>query len=339
MVVLDPGSPYDSINVFMTGADEFRVGQHVLARGTYYDSATRHWIQATSMTLVGASPSPSPTSTDGGPSPSPRPSATPRPSPTPHSGSVDHVIVIMMENKGRSEIVGNSQAPYVNSLLSRGADMTNSFDIGHPSEPNYEALYSGSVQGLLGTDSCPHTFSAPSLGGEAASFKWYAESMQGVGNPACWQGGNDPVGNAYYGRKHVVMFNHSDTPANDGVPYSQLAGDMANNTVPQLAFVSPNQCDDMHDACGGPEIVNGDAWLASNLPAMIAYADAHNGMVVLTWDEDDNGSGRITTLFIGPMIKIGSYNEQIDHYNVLATICQKLGLTNLGSSPVTDIFR
>jgi phosphatidylinositol-3-phosphatase len=246
----------------------------------------------------------------------------------------------MMENHDRSQIVGNSQASYINnSLLPISANMTNSYDVDHPSEPNYEAIYSGGEQGLGGSDACPVSFSAPSLGGETASFKWYAEDMQGVGNPACEQGATDPDGSQYYARKHVVMFNHTDTPASDGVPYTQLAADIASNSVPRLAFVSPNLCDDMHDSCGGSAVANGDAWLAGNLPSMLAYANAHSGIVIVTWDEDNGDTGQIATFIVGPAIKIGTYNELINHYNILSTVCKKLGLTNLGSTAINDIFK
>lgn len=284
-----------------------------------------------------AAPTPTPTATPT-PTPTATPTATPTPTPTP--GAVDHVFVIIMENHGRAQIVGSSAAPYINgTLLPNSANMTNSFSITHPSEPNYQALYSGSTQGLS-NDACPLSYSAPSLGGQLGSqFRWYAEDMQGVGNTACWQGATDADGNSLYGRKHVVMFNFTDTPPSDGVPLSQLSLDMALNTVPKVSFISPNQCDDMHDSCGGSSIAHGDAWLASNLPSIELYAQAHRGLVIVTWDEDDYLNGQVATFIVGPMVAKGSYSEHIDHYNILATICQKLGLGNLGSGPITDIFQ
>ena len=67
-----------------------------------------------------------------------------------------------MENHAYSEILGQPDAPYLNSLARSGAVLTQSYAVTHPSEPNYLALFSGSTQGLS-DDSCPHTFDCPNL--------------------------------------------------------------------------------------------------------------------------------------------------------------------------------
>ena len=56
----------------------------------------------------------------------------------------DHVLIVIEENKAFSQIIGNSQAPYINYLAGIGANFTQSFAITHPSEPNYLAFFSGS---------------------------------------------------------------------------------------------------------------------------------------------------------------------------------------------------
>src|SRR5579872_3356040 len=242
-------------------------------------------LMATKVVLGSASPAPSPSPTataTGHPSPSPSPSASPTSAP----GA--HVIVVIMENKGLHDIIGSSNVPYINNTLVRqGALLINSFDVGHPSEPNYEALYSGNTQGMLGSDNCPETFSGTSLGGIEPSFKWYAENIPSSG----WTGCNATL----YARRHVVMFNHTDTPASKGVPYTQLASDIASNSVPALAFVTPNLCDDMHDC----NVSSGDSWLASHLPSIISYVKSHNGLLIVTRDEDDYGQGCVTTILVG----------------------------------------
>ncbi|HYL28007.1 MAG TPA: acid phosphatase, partial [Candidatus Nitrosotalea sp.] len=53
------------------------------------------------------------------------------------------------------------------------------------------------------------------------------------------------------------------------------------------------------------------------------YTKAHNGLFIPTWDEadpDNNNTNQVATLLIGPMIKPGSYNQNITHYDVLRTI-------------------
>ena len=62
-----------------------------------------------------------------------------------------------MENKEYGSIVGNSSAPYLNSLISQYGLATNYDAVSHPSEPNYLALFSGSTQGI--TDDADYYFS------------------------------------------------------------------------------------------------------------------------------------------------------------------------------------
>ena len=57
---------------------------------------------------------------------------------------LDHVFVIMMENHGYSQIVGNPNAPFANQYAKSANSATNYFAIGHPSSTNYLELVGGS---------------------------------------------------------------------------------------------------------------------------------------------------------------------------------------------------
>jgi hypothetical protein len=73
-----------------------------------------------------------------------------------------HVVVVVMENHNYSEIAGNTaQAPYIDSLMAGGANLTNMSAIVHPSQPNYFALYAGSTFGT--TDDNPHSETGPTI--------------------------------------------------------------------------------------------------------------------------------------------------------------------------------
>jgi hypothetical protein len=50
--------------------------------------------------------------------------------------------------QARSSVIGSAQAPYLNKLAAKGASMTHSYGVTHPSQPNYLALFSGSTQGV-----------------------------------------------------------------------------------------------------------------------------------------------------------------------------------------------
>jgi phosphatidylinositol-3-phosphatase len=63
---------------------------------------------------------------------------------------LDHVFVIMMENHGYQQIVGNANEPYLNGLISghKVNLATNYFAVGHPSLTNYLEIVGGSNFGV-----------------------------------------------------------------------------------------------------------------------------------------------------------------------------------------------
>jgi hypothetical protein len=68
-------------------------------------------------------------------------------------------------------VIGNPAAPFLNKLASEGMRFTNYDAIDHPSEPNYLALFSGSEQGLGGSDTVPTTlFTGATLASELAYY-------------------------------------------------------------------------------------------------------------------------------------------------------------------------
>src|SRR5450432_1797039 len=105
----------------------------------------------------------------------------------PGTGTKAHVMVIMMENHDYSEIVGNSNAPYINQLGSQYTSLTQNYGWTHPSLPNYLELLSGSTQGVS-TDCNPGggcRGSGATLVGEldavGASWGAYMEGLPSVG--------------------------------------------------------------------------------------------------------------------------------------------------------------
>ncbi|MBV8116573.1 MAG: acid phosphatase, partial [Candidatus Eremiobacteraeota bacterium] len=203
-----------------------------------------------------------------------------------------------------------AQAPYINNVLvPQAALMTNSHAIGHPSEPNYLALFSGSTQDIT-DDSCPHTFSTANAGEEliasGKTFVGYSESMPHNGYTGCSSG--------EYARKHNPWVNFTNVPASSNLVYAGFPA-----SPPTLAIVVPNLCNDMHDC----STRTGDNWLKKNLPPILSYNKANGGLLILTWDEaapDNNGKNQIATLLVGPTVKPGSYKQFVNHYSVLHTI-------------------
>ena len=258
------------------------------------------------LVIVGCNSGPTPSGT-------PTPVSSQTPVALPH---FDHIVVAVEENHGYSEIIGSSDAPYINSLASQGASFTDSHAITHPSEPNYLALFAGSTLGVT-DDSCPINVSAPDLGGEliakSQTFTGYAESLPGVGFTGCTSGD--------YARKHSPWVNFSDVPASDNQPFTNFPTDFTK--LPTVSFVVPNLQDDMHDGT----VQQGDDWLRGHLDSYIQWAKTHNSLFILTWDEDDGSdTNQIATIFVGAHMKAGQYSETINHYSVLSTIEDIYGL-------------
>ncbi|WP_308217784.1 alkaline phosphatase family protein [Streptantibioticus silvisoli] len=188
-----------------------------------------------------------------------------------------HVVVVMEENHSYSDIIGNSSAPYLNSLAAQGASMTASFGVTHPSEPNYMALFGGDTFGLT-ADTCPVSEGATAnLGSELLAagdtFKGYSEGLPSTGSTVCTSGS--------YARKHSPWINFSNVPKADSVPFSSFPTDYS--TLPTVSFVIPDLDDDMHDGT----VAQGDTWLNDNLSSYATWAKSHNSLLIVTWDEDD----------------------------------------------------
>ncbi len=249
---------------------------------------------------------------------------------------LDHVIVVVMENKSYNQV---RVLPYTASLIAANSHCSNSFAITHPSQPNYIALWAGSLLGV-NSNQCPafgSPFSAENLGHacEAAGLTWraYSENLSAAGSVLCTNDG------MLYTRKHDPWTNFNNLNHLNERPYSDLALDIANNTLPNLVFVIPNNCNNTHDCA----LAVGDTWLSNNIPAMVAAAGP-NGCVILTWDEDDSASfNRILTVFAGPMVIPNFVSPgTVNHYNLVRTICDALGLAPFANAvtaaPITDVW-
>ncbi|MYX43968.1 acid phosphatase [Streptomyces sp. SID89] len=225
----------------------------------------------------------------------------------------DHVVVVVFENHAYNQVIDSSSAPYLNSLKSGGANLTQSYAETHPSQPNYFALFSGSTQGVT-DDSCytPGFSSAANLASEqlAAGRTWasYNETLPSQGSTTCSSG--------KYARKHNPWFGFGNVPTSSAKTFAQFPTDYS--ALPQLSFVIPNLCSDMHDC----SVSTGDTWLKNNLGAYATWAKTHNSLLVVTFDEDNRLSGnRIPTVLYGQPVAAGTTSSTTyNHYDLLRTL-------------------
>lgn len=244
----------------------------------------------------------------------------------------DHVVIVIEENKSFSQIIGNKDAPWINELAKRGALFTQSYGVTHPSQPNYLALFSGSTRRIT-SNTCPLDLNGANLASEllakGLSFASYSESMPETGYDGCIWGA--------YMRKHNPIANWKELSAWNQ-PFSAFPTDYTQ--LPTVAFVVPDQRNDMHDG----SIAQGDAWLKKNIEGYARWAMTHNSLLIVTFDEDDGSEGnRIATIFVGQRVKPGRYRQRINHYNLLRTVEDMYGLPypdeSAGAQAVTGVWK
>ena len=236
------------------------------------------------------------------------------------------------------QILGNPAAPYLNSLVTPGtsnaqyvsyySNMTNVAPGVHPSEPNYIWQNGGSNFGVA-TDADPSAAAHNIIG--TASFTgqltqkhvpWnsyqedvqYSSSVQvsasGTGGV---HNGNTVTANPYngtlqynYAVKHNPMSFFTDSlgsPTN-GLTFSRLQTDLANNSYAAYNWITPDQYNDMHSALSGgftyqgthytgdqAAIAQGDNFLSIIIPELEATNAFQNGsgMIEIWFDESEGG--------------------------------------------------
>ena len=217
-----------------------------------------------------------------------------------------HVYIIMMENTGYESLIGNPNAPFLNAAAAQYGLATNYFGVTHPSQPNYLAATSGSTNGV--TSDNDTTINVPNIVDqlEAAGKTWKAY-MQSYS--LCTTQQDHACGNQLYERKHNPFVSYQDVQTNPArmanlVDFRQFATDLANNTVPDYVWISPDQCHDMHGRAATPAdpcdfsqvpslIATGDAFLSKTVSEILSSRGwTGNSEIFITWDESDfTGSG------------------------------------------------
>jgi phosphatidylinositol-3-phosphatase len=241
-----------------------------------------------------------------------------------------HVMVVVFENKGYHQIIGNSQASYFNRLAHRYALATRYHAVVHPSLPDYLALTGGSTFGIR-SDCTTCTVQATNLGDqlEASGFTWkiYAESMPSPCYEEAWNG--------RYAKKHVPFLYYRNITGHPRrckthvVPLRRLWRNLAHHAAPNFSFVVPNLCHDMHDC----SVATGNAWLRSFMKRVLATrAFSRHGVVVVTFDEDHGtAANRVATVVVNGRAAPGrKRTAYYTHYSLLRSVETVFGLEHLG---------
>ncbi|MGC2786026.1 MAG: alkaline phosphatase family protein, partial [Roseiarcus sp.] len=240
-----------------------------------------------------------------------------------------HIVVVVEENTNYDEIAGNTAAPYINSLMAGGANLTNFDALTHPSQPNYFALYAGSTFGT--TDDNSYSEPDPTLytilKGAGLTFGGYVD-----------EGG----GGSDFNHDPWVSFPEGRSVQTDFTSFPSLFPSGNYASLPSVSYVIPSITDDMHSGT----IAQADTWLQQNLSAYAQWAKANNSLLVVVWDESDDSSSQTTNqipaLLYGANITPGNYNTAYNDYNLLATIADAFNVTAPNdaatAAPISGVF-
>jgi acid phosphatase len=263
-------------------------------------------------------------------------------SPTPAVPAVAHVFLVVLENHGFTDVIGNPTLPYLNSLATQHALATNFFANTHPSIGNYFTLTVGQIEtnndAFAGTITDDNLVRA--LLADGKTWKAYVQSL-----PSAGYLGND----VYPYLKHHNPFPYfsdvlnSVSQAQNIVPFNVLQTDLAAGTLPDMVYLSPDAENDAHD-CPAPtggsacpdadKLAAADSWLSTNLDPLIKNPALANSVFIIDFDEAldsdvTHGGGRIPLVIVGSHVKTGFQSVTLyQHESVLRLMTDLLRLTN-----------
>ncbi|WP_162131289.1 alkaline phosphatase family protein [Mycolicibacterium chubuense] len=218
-------------------------------------------------------------------------------------GSLDHVVMVYMENHGVNDIVGSRNAPYINSLINTYGYASNYYALTHPSDPNYWPILGGSDFGV-NYNCASDCFDAPNLADEitAAGKKWAAYQNGGGGY-------SDPTDRTPFLAFHDIFTNPALVNSHI-FDISQMAGDFNNgdpSSVANFVWFSADEATNMEgpiDSLGGIarfalsqltthqyNVKAGDEFIAQQMSVILdseLWNSSEKTAVFLTFDEDYN---------------------------------------------------
>ena len=221
---------------------------------------------------------------------------------------VNHVFIVMEENHRYSDVIGNPQMPYLNSLAKAYSVAQGYFANTHPSIGNYFMLTTGQI--LTNNDSYSGTVTADNVVRQLlAAGKTWKEYSEGLPYQ-----GYDGKNTGEYVEHHNPLSYMSDvrnyaSQQQNLVPFPQLAIDITNHALPNYGFIVPTLLNDGHDGT----LAQADAWLQANIAPLLASPDFNTpggGLLLIVFDEADGndnqfGGGHVAWVAVGPNVNPG----------------------------------
>ena len=253
-----------------------------------------------------------------------------------------HVYIVAEENRSYEEIIGNRNMPYLNSLLAKGGLATQFYANQHGSLENYFWVTAG--QKITDNNSTTSTFNVDNIERHlltrGLTFKSYAQSLPFAGYTGLTWG--------TYLKRHAPLIYFTDMADSslkfDHVSTSVMAKDIANHTLPNFAFITPDGNHDLHNCAAtlATCMQTADTWLKENIGPLLAspeFQPGGDGVLIIWSDEADLSTdnrcsatvltgcgGRIVVGMIGPQVKAGYRSTRLYHHqSVLRTMLELEG--------------
>ncbi|MER6071700.1 alkaline phosphatase family protein [Streptomyces sp. NPDC001817] len=254
----------------------------------------------------------------------------------------DHVFTVMMENTDYSEVMNDpADTPYMHSLMTQGATLTDFHGVYHPSDENYLAVAGGDTY-TKGATYFPNINSPErNLGDtlEAAGKTWKAYE-QGMGTPCNTKNNND----SYYQPDDAPFINYTDISGDATrcaahlFDTTQLTTDLKSAaTTPDFSWIAADDYYDGEASGNGntTSLKTQDGWLKQTLAPVLASPAWTQGrsLLILTWDESQSEAyNHVVTTVVGSQgtVPAGTSSPlHYDHYGIGRTIEAALGLPGL----------
>jgi len=254
------------------------------------------------------------------------------------SGTYDHVVWVIYENKTRKQIVGSPDAPYLNSLINQCAEATDWNHLSQTSLTNYIGMTSGSLgsNGEITSNRDPSVWPQSSV-----------SLFEQLGTQARQLAESQPS-NCYLKGSGDFVINHAPLQYYTRIrtslcPTQAVALGVTPDLSAKFTLIVPNKTDDMHrtskNTTLSQKIKAGDTWSAGYLPKVFASPEYQAGrtVVILTWDEGTTRDFVVPFIVISPYVRPGTkVGTHYDHYSLLKTTENMLGIsTYLGHAADT----
>src|SRR5947208_3600903 len=261
---------------------------------------------------------------------------------TPSAGAqFDHVFIVLEENNDYSSVTSSSM-PYLTGLAAQYGLATQYYANTHPSLGNYPDMTSGTV--LTNDDSYSGSpFNVPnifrSLIAAGKSWKGYAEDLPSTGFVDYTQIEVGQFASRHFPPIYYTDVHDNPAQAQNVVPFTQFATDLANGTLPNYSFIVPNLCNDAHDC----SLNTADSWLQQNIDPLVrsAFFQQNNCLLIITFDEsggdNTNGGGQAYWVAVSPTKSKRGYvsTTLYQHQSTLRLMLKGLGVTSFPGDAAT----